>query len=173
MIFLHVLNNRAKNKSVTDMVTASENTENSNVVSQPVNTVDGASDGTVRVFTNKNGTGSIESSDETVVVQDEHSIYMFGPKSSLPIGVEADIILYLHVKPNGYTDPFVMQAVALGTGTTDGATALATSISNDNNDINSHPEITKQGDPIPNCDQSVPKGCNWFIIECRYTCITG
>ena len=151
------LHNRANNKPFADMATASDNAENSNLVTQPINTVDGASDGNIRVFTNKNGTGSIESNDETVVVQDEHSIYMFGPKSSLPIGVEADIILYLHVKPNGYTDPFIMQAVALGTGTTDGATALATSISNDNNDINSHPEITKQGDPIPTVINLFPR----------------
>jgi gliding motility-associated-like protein len=86
----------------------------------------------------------------TFMVNDEgDGSYMFGALSNLPIGVEATMVLYLHVKPNGYTEPFVMQAVALGTGKTAGATALATSLSNDNEDVNMHPEITKQGDPVP------------------------
>ncbi len=91
------------------------------------------------------------------IVDDGHSILMFGPLSSLPVGVEADIILYLHVRPNGYTEPFVMQAVALGTGRTQGATALATSLSNDNNDILAHPEITKQGEPVPTVINLFPR----------------
>ena len=54
---------------------------------------------------------------ETFTVTDNgDGNYMFGALSNLPVGVQADIILYLHVRPNGYTDPFVMQAVALGTG---------------------------------------------------------
>jgi gliding motility-associated-like protein len=96
----------------------------------------------------QNDAGQPEESGFTVS-DDGHSVNMFGPLSYLPVGVEADMILYLHVKPNGYTDPFVMQAVALGTGHTQGATALATSLSNDNNDISQHPEITKKGDPLP------------------------
>jgi gliding motility-associated-like protein len=95
---------------------------------------------------------------ETFTVTDEgDGSYMFGALSNLPVGVEADIILYLHVRPNGYTEPFVMQAVALGTGVTEGATSLATSLSNDNNDINAHPEITKQGDPIPTVINLFPR----------------
>lgn len=90
-----------------------------------------------------------EAGDELRIVDDGHSIYMFGVLSSLPVGVEADIILWLHVRPNGFTEPFVMQAVALGTGSTEGATALATSVSNDNEDVSSHPEITKKGTPVP------------------------
>jgi gliding motility-associated-like protein len=84
-----------------------------------------------------------------VLGEDGHSVYLFGSQSSLPLNAEAFITLYLHIKPNGYTEPFVMQAVALGTGKTDGATALTTSISNDNEDVSKHPEVTKQGDPTP------------------------
>jgi gliding motility-associated-like protein len=86
---------------------------------------------------------------EITVIDDGHSIYLFGPLSTLPVNVSADIILWLHVKPNGYAEPFVMQAVALGTGRTEGGTALATSLSNDNTDVNAHPEVTKQGEPLP------------------------
>ncbi len=86
---------------------------------------------------------------EITVVEDGHSIYMFGPLSTLPVNVSADIILWLHVRPNGYTEPFVMQAVALGTGRTAEGTALATSLSNDNADVTAHPEVTKQGEPLP------------------------
>jgi gliding motility-associated-like protein len=95
------------------------------------------------------GDNQSEESDELTVIDDGHSIYMFGPQSALPVGVDATIILWLHVKPNGYTEPFVMQAVALGTGSTQGATALTTSLSNDNEDVSTHPEITKKGDPLP------------------------
>lgn len=89
--------------------------------------------------------------DETVVRvgDDGHSIYMFGPQSNLPVGMDATIILWLHVKPNGYTEPFVMQAVALGTGHTQDATSLTTSLSNDNDKVEEHPEVTKKGDPLP------------------------
>ncbi len=83
------------------------------------------------------------------VAEDGHSVYLFGPLSSLPVGVEADITLWLHISTHGYTDPFVMQAVALGTGSTQGATALATSLSNDNQDVSEHPEVTHQGEPVP------------------------
>lgn len=104
-----------------------------------------APDGTTReeLWNNEN--------DETVVRvgDDGHSIYMFGPQSNLPVGADATIILWLHVKPNGYTEPFVMQAVALGTGHTDGATSLTTSLSNDNDNVAEHPEVTKVGDPVP------------------------
>jgi gliding motility-associated-like protein len=152
------LNNRSKNGKAIEMIPVMDESGEVNMVSQPINATDGNSVDGIRVFTNKNGgAGSIDTDDGPVVVEDGHSLYMFGPQSYLPIGVEADIILYLHVKPNGYTDPFVMQAVALGTGTTDGATALTTSISNDNNDINSHPEITKQGDPIPTVVNLFPR----------------
>jgi hypothetical protein len=106
------------------------------------------------------GTASIEMWSNTIsgqeedlegfeVVDDGHSIYMFGPMSSLPVNEDATIILWLHVKPNGYTEPFVMQAVALGTGSTEGATALTTSLSNDNEEVSAHPEVTKKGDPLP------------------------
>jgi len=94
-------------------------------------------------------TGEFINTEENAYTDDGHSIYMFGPLSTLPVGVEANITLWLHVKTNGYTDPFVMQAVALGTGKTDGATALTTSISNDNQDVNQHPEVTHQGTPVP------------------------
>jgi gliding motility-associated-like protein len=89
--------------------------------------------------------------DETVVRvgDDGHSIYMFGAQSNLPVGMDATIILWLHVKPNGYTEPFVMQAVALGTGHTEDATSLTTSLSNDNDKVEEHPEVTKKGDPLP------------------------
>jgi gliding motility-associated-like protein len=89
--------------------------------------------------------------DETVVRvgDDGHSIYMFGPQSNLPVGMDATIILWLHVKPNGYTEPFIMQALALGTGHTQDATSLTTSLSNDNDNVNEHPEVTKKGDPLP------------------------
>jgi gliding motility-associated-like protein len=89
--------------------------------------------------------------DETVVRvgDDGHSIYMFGPQSNLPVGMDATIILWLHVRPNGYTEPFVMQAVALGTGHTQDATSLTTSLSNDNDNVAEHPEVTKKGDPLP------------------------
>ncbi len=150
------LNNRSKNGKAIEMVPLAEELGGNNIVPQPNYATDDNSVDGFRVFTNIKGAGSI-AEDEPVVVEDGHSLYMFGPQSYLPIGVEADIILYLHVKPNGYTDPFVMQAVALGTGTTDGATALTTSVSNDNNDINSHPEITKQGDPIPTVINLFPR----------------
>ena len=108
---------------------------------------DGSSQVQMWSSTSKN---EISGEEETFTVTDNgDGNYMFGALSNLPVGAEADIILYLHVKPNGYTEPFVMQAVALGTGRTAGATSLATSLSNDNNDISTHPEITKQGDPIP------------------------
>lgn len=87
--------------------------------------------------------------DEITVIDDGHSVYMFGPLSTLPVNVSANIILWLHVKPNGYAEPFVMQAVALGTGKTVEGTALATSLSNDNTDVTAHPEVTKQGEPVP------------------------
>ncbi|MES2374116.1 MAG: gliding motility-associated C-terminal domain-containing protein, partial [Bacteroidota bacterium] len=98
---------------------------------------------------NNASTGQAEDMNGLEVVDDGHSIYMFGPMSSLPIDGEASIILWLHVRPNGYTAPFVMQAVALGSGNTEGATALTTSLSNDNDDVNMHPEVTKSGDPLP------------------------
>ncbi|MDB5211402.1 MAG: hypothetical protein JWQ30_2229, partial [Sediminibacterium sp.] len=98
---------------------------------------------------NNASTGEEEEMDGLELVNDGHSVYMFGVKSALPVNEDATIILWLHVKPNGYTEPFIMQAVALGTGTTEGATALTTSLSNDNNDVNQHPEITKTGDPLP------------------------
>ncbi len=109
---------------------------------------DGTTHGNLEMWSSISDTKT-ETGDELRIVEDGHSIYMFGVLSSLPIGVEADIILWLHVKPNGFTEPFVMQAVALGTGSTEGATALATSISNDNEDVSTHPEITKKGDPVP------------------------
>jgi gliding motility-associated-like protein len=90
-----------------------------------------------------------ELEDSLAVIEDGHSIYMFGALSSLPVGIDANVILWLHIKPNGYSEPFVMQGVALGTGSTEGATALATSVSNDNNDVALHPEVTKLGDPVP------------------------
>jgi gliding motility-associated-like protein len=86
---------------------------------------------------------------QAVLGEDGHSVSFFGSQSSLDLNAEAFITLYLHIKPNGYTDPFIMQAIAVGTGKTDGATALTTSISNDNEDVSKHPEVTKQGDPIP------------------------
>lgn len=109
-------------------------------------------DGTVggfELWANTGRSGTDQPNEKPTVVYDGHSVYMFGPQSSLPIGVEADITLWLHVKPNGYTQPFVMQAVALGTGSTQGATALATSLSNDDADVNVHPEVTKKGQPVP------------------------
>jgi gliding motility-associated-like protein len=87
---------------------------------------------------------------------DEHSVYMFGALSQLPVGVEGTMFLYIHLKPNGYYEPFVMQAVALGTGHTEEGAALATSLSNDNNDVNSHPELTKKGDPLPTVVNLIP-----------------
>ena len=93
--------------------------------------------------------GNNNAADAPQLSDDGHSLYMFGPQSSLPVGAEADIWHYIHLKPNGYTQPFIMQAVALGTGSTQGATALATSLSNDNNNIASHPEISKTGEPTP------------------------
>lgn len=97
-----------------------------------------------------NSTGNnAEDDSELQVIDDGHSVYMFGALSALPVGAEATIILWLHVKPNGYTEPFVMQAVALGTGHTEDATSLTTSLSNDNDNVNEHPEVTKKGDPLP------------------------
>ncbi len=148
---------RPRNKVAVDILQEGE-TDNSSV--SPLNATDNTNDqphSNIRVFTNPNKSGSGETEGEPVVIEENNSIYMFGPLSYLPVGVEADIILYLHVKPNGYTDPFVMQAVALGTGSTEGATALATSLSNDNNDIASHPEITKQGDPVPTVVNLFPR----------------
>lgn len=118
-----------------------------------------APDGSIENTTDPNVADQWNSSrkDGFRIVDDGHSILMFGPLSNLPVGVEADIILYLHVRPNGYTDPFVMQAVALGTGRTQGATALTTSLSNDNNDILAHPEITKQGEPVPTVINLFPR----------------
>ena len=87
--------------------------------------------------------------EDITVIDDGHSVYMFGPLSTLPVNASADIILWLHVKPNGYAEPFVMQAIALGTGKTAEGTALATSLSNDNTDVSAHPEVTKQGEPLP------------------------
>jgi gliding motility-associated-like protein len=102
----------------------------------------------IEMWTNASN-GQPEDMDGLEVVDDGHSIYMFGPMSSLPVNEDATIILWLHVKPNGYTEPFIMQAVALGTGSTEGATALTTSLSNDNEEVSAHPEITKKGDPLP------------------------
>lgn len=95
------------------------------------------------------GSGNTGDEQAVRVSDDGHSVYMFGPLSNLPVGVSAEIILWLHVRPNGYTEPFIMQAVALGTGHTKGATALTTSLSNDNNDVSQHPEVTHQGTPLP------------------------
>lgn len=97
--------------------------------------------------TQENGYASA-TNEEITVIDDGHSVYMFGPLSTLPVNASADIILWLHVKPNGYAEPFVMQAIALGTGKTAEGTALATSLSNDNTDVSVHPEVTKQGEPL-------------------------
>lgn len=97
--------------------------------------------------TPENGYASA-TNEEITVIDDGHSVYMFGPLSTLPVNASADIILWLHVKPNGYAEPFVMQAIALGTGKTAEGTALATSLSNDNTDVSVHPEVTKQGEPL-------------------------
>ena len=102
----------------------------------------------VEVFDNSGQPATVQHA-ETDVEEKEHSVYMFGPASQLKVNVEATMFLYLRIRPNGYYEPFVMQAVALGTGSTEGATALATSLSNDNNDVEAHPDITHKGDPQP------------------------
>jgi len=102
------------------------------------------------------GSRTSSATEENAVMDGEHSVYMFGPASKLPVGVEGNMFLYIHLKPNGYYEPFLMQAVALGTGSTAEATALATSLSNDNNDVDAHPEITKKGDPLPTVIQLIP-----------------
>jgi hypothetical protein len=81
---------------------------------------------------------------------------MFGASSQLPIGVDGFMFLYLHIKPNGYYEPFQMQAVALGTGHTEEGAALATSLSNDNENTDAHPDLTKKGDPLPTVINLIP-----------------
>ena len=123
------------------------------------NTIPQSPDGSasVEIWGSTNKTDQAGNQETFTVTDEGDGSYMFGALSNLPVGVEADIILYLHVRPNGYTDPFVIQAVALGTGVTVGATSLASSLSNDNNDINAHPEITNQGDPVPTVINLFPR----------------
>ncbi len=82
--------------------------------------------------------------------------YFFGTLSSLDIGQNARIYLYVSIKPNGYKKPFVMQVAAVGTGTTPNGTALANSISNDNERQAVHPELTGKGDPLPTVISLLP-----------------
>ncbi len=91
------------------------------------------------------------------LIDNGHSTHLFGAQSYLPVGAQANAMIWIHIKPNGYNKPFEMQAVATGTGTTpSGATALTSSLSNDNESISAHPEITKQGEPLPTVLNIVP-----------------
>ncbi|MCA6453979.1 MAG: gliding motility-associated C-terminal domain-containing protein, partial [Chitinophagaceae bacterium] len=82
--------------------------------------------------------------------------YFFGTLSRLNIGQDARIFLYVSIKPNGYKKPFVMQVAAVGTGTTPNGTALANSISNDNERQAVHPELTGKGEPLPTVISILP-----------------
>ncbi len=75
--------------------------------------------------------------------------FFFGALSKLDVGEESDMDMYVRIIPNGYFKPFVMQAVAVGTGHTEFGTALANSLSNDDGNEALHPENTKKGDPLP------------------------
>ncbi len=123
--------------------------ENSATLLAMNNTIDG-----VEVYGNKinDNTGQTE----TEADDNRHSVFMFGPASQLPINVDGFMYLYLHIKPNGHYEPFVMQAVALGTGRTEEGAALATSLSNDNENTAAHPDITQKGDPLPTVINLIP-----------------
>jgi gliding motility-associated-like protein len=100
--------------------------------------------------------GTANASEGTEADEEKHSVYMFGPSSQLPINVDGFMYLYLRIKPNGHHEPFVMQAVALGTGHTEEGSALTTSLSNDNENTAAHPEITAKGDPLPTVINLIP-----------------
>ncbi len=82
--------------------------------------------------------------------------YFFATLSKLAVGVEGDIFIYLHIKPNGYKQPFIMQVAAVGTGHTASGAALANSLSNDDENENLHPEVTQKGDPLPTIISILP-----------------
>jgi gliding motility-associated-like protein len=108
----------------------------------------------IEVYGDASGKGN--TSEETEADEEKHSVYMFGPSSQLPVNVDGFMYLYLRIKPNGHHEPFVMQAVALGTGHTEEGSALTTSLSNDNENTAAHPEITEKGDPLPTVINLIP-----------------
>ncbi|MDB5231500.1 MAG: cytochrome c, 20 heme-binding site, partial [Chitinophagaceae bacterium] len=86
-----------------------------------------------------------------------HSAKLFGSNAQLPIGGESEIKLYVHIKPNGYTQPFTMQVDASATANTVNGPVDIASLSNSGDDPASHPDFTGQGDPVPTVISLSPK----------------